>query len=264
MGSLPDILISKGRYLSGLKCDKLLWCQYNDKDIFPPTDAATQAKFDQGHIVGELAIQLFPDGIMVKTGSHNAEELVPATLEAIKKRLPLYEPGFVYKNAYALVDILDPVEGDAWDLIEVKSATSVKDVYIPDVAIQKYILVGSGLKINRCYLMHINNQYVRLGELDPSGLLTRVDITERVDAFIDQGDGGLDEMLETIRSNKCPDVPIGVHCYDPYDCDLIPVCFNFLPDHRGGPQNLDSGVRWKQHQRRDHVQVQEEALFSGV
>ena len=231
MNAIPDILISKGRYLSGLKCDKLLWCQYNDKDIFPPIDTATQAKFDQGHVVGELATQLFPNGIMVKTDSHFAEILVPATLEAIKEKRPLYEPGFVYKNAYALMDILNPVAGGAWDLYEVKSATSVKDVYIPDVAIQKYILEGGGLKTNRCYLMHINNQYIRQGDLDPAGLFVREDITERVDDFIDQVDGDLDVMLEVIRSKKCPDVPIGTHCYEPYDCDLIPVCFDFLPDH---------------------------------
>ncbi|MFV1956709.1 MAG: DUF2779 domain-containing protein [bacterium] len=231
MGPLPDILISKGRYLSGLKCAKLLWCQYNDKDIFPPIDAATQAKFDQGHIVGELATRLFSNGIMVKTGSHYAEALVPATLEAVKEGRPLYEPGFVYKNAYALMDILNPVEGGAWDLFEVKSATSVKDVYIPDVAIQKYILEGAGLELRRCYLMHINNQYVLQGDLDPAELFVSVDITERVDDFIDQVDGELDGMLEVIRSRKCPDVPIGVHCYEPYDCDLIPVCFGFLPDH---------------------------------
>jgi len=129
------------------------------------------------------------------------------------------------------MDILNPVEGGAWDLIEVKSATSVKDVYIPDVAIQKYILEGSGLELRRCYLMHINNQYVRQGDLDPAGLFARVDITERVDDFIDQVDGDLDRMLEVIRSKKCPDVPIGVYCYEPYDCDLMPVCFDFLPDH---------------------------------
>ncbi len=252
MSSLPDILISKGRYLSGLKCDKLLWCQYNDKDIIPDTSTATQAKFDQGHDVGELATRLFPDGIMVKTDSHYAEVLVPATLEAIKEARPLYEPGLVYKNAYALMDILNPAENGAWDLIEVKSATSVKEVYIPDVAIQKYILEGAGLELRRCYVMHINNQYVRQGDLDPAGLLTSVDITDRVDDFISQVDGDLDRMLEVIRSKKCPDVPIGAHCYDPYDCDLIPVCFDYLPDHNvmtlcGGEkirfELLDSGIQ---------------------
>jgi len=42
----------------------------------------------------------------------------------------------------------------------VKSSTSVKDVHLPDVAIQYYVLQGSGLDINRAFFLFINNQYV--------------------------------------------------------------------------------------------------------
>ena len=41
--------LSKSKYLIGLQCLKLLWYNYNAKDKLPPTDAETQAIFDQGH-----------------------------------------------------------------------------------------------------------------------------------------------------------------------------------------------------------------------
>jgi hypothetical protein len=49
-----DILISKSRYLVGVRCDKLLSCTYHRKDLFPPHDKATLGRFAQGHEVGVL------------------------------------------------------------------------------------------------------------------------------------------------------------------------------------------------------------------
>ncbi|MBL7994233.1 hypothetical protein JNM05_02580 [bacterium] len=57
--------LSKSKYLNGLQCSKLLWHYYDAKDEIPKPDDATQAIFDQGHEVGELAKKFFPDGIEV-------------------------------------------------------------------------------------------------------------------------------------------------------------------------------------------------------
>ncbi|TFH12338.1 MAG: DUF2779 domain-containing protein, partial [Lentisphaerales bacterium] len=63
---MSNPFLSKSKYLIGLQCPKLLWTHYNAKDELPPVDAATQAIFDQGHEVGELATTLYPDGLEVK------------------------------------------------------------------------------------------------------------------------------------------------------------------------------------------------------
>jgi len=62
---MPDRMLSKSRYLNGLQCPKLLWVATNEPERIPEPDAATQYRFDQGHLVGELARKLFPDGIEV-------------------------------------------------------------------------------------------------------------------------------------------------------------------------------------------------------
>ena len=57
--------ISKSKFLAGLQCPKLLWNAYNAKHLIPEPDAQTQAIFDQGHAVGQLAKQLYPGGIEI-------------------------------------------------------------------------------------------------------------------------------------------------------------------------------------------------------
>ncbi|MBL7960908.1 DUF2779 domain-containing protein, partial [bacterium] len=93
--------LSKSKYLNGLQCPKLLWHHYNAKDEIPKTDAATQAIFDQGHEVGELAKKLYPDGIEVAKGLVDFEKVIEQTQKLIFKRKPLFEAAFLYKSAYA-------------------------------------------------------------------------------------------------------------------------------------------------------------------
>jgi len=59
--------LSKSKYINGLQCLKLLWVLINDAARLPAYDAATQHVFDQGHIIGELAQQLYPGGIKLHT-----------------------------------------------------------------------------------------------------------------------------------------------------------------------------------------------------
>jgi len=228
MNNRPSPFLSKTKYLDGLKCPKLLWYEYNRRDELPEIDAATQAVMDQGKAVGELAQTLFPGGIAVQR-EFIPEKQSEKSLDAIKHRKPLFEAGFVYKQAYALADILNPSEKNAWDLIEVKSSTSVKDEYYSDVAFQKYTYEGAGLKIRKCYLMYVNNQYVRKGKIEPKKLLATEDITKQCDELIPEIEQSMADMLGVIRKADEPRVKIGPHCEAPYPCPLEAICWKFLP-----------------------------------
>ena len=82
-----------------------------------------------------------------------------------------YEPAFTFQGVRTRIDVLSRSGGQEFDLIEVKSTTSAKDEHIPDVAIQLYVVEGSGITIERAYLMHINNTYVyQGGEHNPEEL----------------------------------------------------------------------------------------------
>ena len=244
--------ISKSKYLAGLQCDKLLWTHYNAKDRIPSPDAGLQAIFDQGHEVGELAKSLYPGGIEVAPGTFAIPEVLRASQEAAHRRKPLFEAGFAHGNAYARVDILNPVGKDQWDLIEVKSSTQVKEINLHDVAFQRYTYEGAGFRIRKCFLVCINNEYVRKGEIDPEELFVRHDITEEVRAILPGVKERLGEMTKVIARRKEPDVSIGPQCDDPYVCPLHNLCWDFLPEqsvftlYRGGAKSfalLATGVQ---------------------
>ena len=220
--------LSKTKYLDGLKCHKLLWYEYNRKEDLPEIDAATQAIMDQGNRVGELAHTLFPGGIVLQR-DYMPDKQAEKSLEAAKLRKPLFEAGFVYKQAYALVDILNPVAKDAWDLIEVKSSSSVKDEHYRDVAFQKYTYEGAGLKIRKCYLMYINNQYVRKGDIEPEKLFATEDVTKQADELIPEIEANMADMFEAIGKKDAPHIIVSPHCDKPYSCPLEDICWSFLP-----------------------------------
>ena len=222
--------ISKSKYIAGLQCSKLLWYNYNARDQIPPYDEATQAIFEQGHRVGELAKSLFPGGVEVQGSHAEFEEVLGRTAELLTLRKPLFEPAFRYGNAYARADILSPAGRDRWDIFEVKSSTGVKEVYIHDMALQKYTYTGAGLDIRKCVLMFIDNTYERVGELEPDRLFAREDVTSQVNELLPKVGENLENMLGVIRLKNSPDIPIGPRCSDPYDCPLMSLCWEFLPE----------------------------------
>lgn len=224
---MPYKLLSKSKYLSGLQCPKYLWIQINESARIPETDPVTQL-FDQGHLVGELAKRLYPGGIDILTD--NFMDNVRQTEELLKQRKPLFEAGVLSGRNYSRVDILRPANRDEWDIIEVKSSTSVKEVNIHDVSFQKHCCESKGLKIGKCFLAFINNQYTRIGEIDPEELFTTQDITGEVKEYGDGMQDRIDSMFEVMDKEVCPEIIIGPHCRDPYECALS-ECWDFLPEY---------------------------------
>ncbi len=238
-------IISKSKYLSGLQCLKYLWTLVNEPEKIPPYDEVALFRFQQGHEVGELAKSLFPGGIEMEHGIDIEAELTMAKRltgieartgdltshenEPHSSRLPLFEPAFSYKNSFARADILEPVAGNLWNIIEVKSATSVKDINLHDLAFQKYCYEGAGLKIGRCCLMYLNKDYIRQGAIDPLQLFVKEDVSSSVDMFKGEVEGKILDMLDAVNSKICPQEDISRNCFDPYDCQLRSLCWSHLP-----------------------------------
>jgi hypothetical protein len=57
--------LSKSLYTIAIQCPKALWLKKYKPEVLTPTDEFSQAKFDTGHTVGELACSLFPNGIKI-------------------------------------------------------------------------------------------------------------------------------------------------------------------------------------------------------
>ena len=225
--------ISKTKFLQGLQCPKLIWSAYNTKHLFPEVDDALQAVFDQGHEVGAFAKRMFPNGVEIDTDPSDFGGAIQLTQKNLPSRRPIFEATFSANGGYARADILNPVGKNEWDIIEVKSTTSLKDVHIPDLAFQAWVFTEAGINIRRCFLCHINNKFVRHGEIDPKQFFTLRDVTAEVAEFSRDIEEQVGQMGKTIRAAKCPEIQIGKQCDNPYTCSLHEQCWSFLP-----PQNV--------------------------
>ncbi len=237
--------ISKTKFLQGLQCPKLIWSDYNAKHLFPAVDDALQAVFDQGHAVGSLAKMMFPNGVEIKTDPKDFEGAIELTRKHLPSRRPIFEATFSANGGFAKADILNPVGKDEWEIIEVKSTTSLKDVHIPDLAFQAWVFTEAGIKIRRCVLCHINNQFIRHGEIDPKEFFTLRDVTAEVAELSRDVEEQIGQMGKVIRAAKCPEIQIGKQCDSPYTCPLHEHCWSFLPAHSVFDlYNDQKGRRW--------------------
>ncbi len=220
--------LSKSRFQYGLQCLKRLYMETNHRELADPVDAALQARFDTGTAVGELAQQRFQGGTLITESYRAHESAVTRTQTLLSDFLipALYEAAFTYQGIRTRVDVLarDPAGG--FDLVEVKSTTSLKREHITDVAIQMYAVEGSGVPIANAYLMHLNNGYVyEGGEHDLEQLFTLEDVTEEARAFIsDNVPVELERMWAALRADEIPDIATGPHCLRPYPCSFFDYC----------------------------------------
>lgn len=233
-------LLTKSKYLAGLQCSKLLWTQVNEKELIPQPDEAQQKIFDVGTQIGVLATKVFPGGIKVSENSFI--ENINQSKELLKENKPLFEAGFMIDGLFSRVDILEP-NGDGWDIVEVKSSTEVKEINLHDVSFQKYVYELSGLKIKNCYLMYVNNEYIKNGEIEPEKLFNKEDITTEVLEISEGIKERVNDMLKVLKEENKPEIKINPNCKAPYECPLKNLCWKYLPENnvfelsRGGKKS---------------------------
>jgi hypothetical protein len=145
--------LSKSRFTTGLQCHKRLYLQVHRPELAAQPDESQQARFDQGTEVGRVARGLFPEGVLVEAEPSEMNKALAQTsrLVADGKAPAVFEATFDHQKVLVRVDVLQrSAKGKRWKLIEVKSSTAMKDYYIPDVAIQRFVLEGSGFSVIPC------------------------------------------------------------------------------------------------------------------
>ena len=214
--------LSKSRFIAGRQCLKRLYLESYHHDLADPVAESQQYRFDTGNEVGELARRRFPGGRLIKETHLQHDRAVATTKSLLSANTvpPLYEAAFTFEGIRMRADILRKSAGDAFDLIEVKATTGVREVHIPDVAIQLYALEGAGLSLDGAYLMHLNNQYVyQGGDYDLDQLFSLADVNDDAWRFVEESvPGDLARMWEALQQNMPPDIEIGPHCTKPYQC----------------------------------------------
>lgn len=210
-----------------MQCPKNLFLQVYHKKLAAPVSPQEQMIFDQGNLVGELAQKEFKKNTaIVDTKFWDFKGALQKTENFISQNKEhIFEASFSYKGIFARVDILQKADKNSWNLIEVKSGTKVKEENIIDVALQLWILENLGYKINKVYLMHVNNQ---CHFPDMSDFFYKEDISEKAKACSKKIQNSILKLKKVVEDQKMPSVDIGPHCSKPYECKFKAYCGKHL------------------------------------
>jgi len=219
--------LSKSRYMAGLQCPKRLYLEIHRPDLAAETDAATQAMFDMGARVGALARETIPGGVLVDLEHYEVREGLERTAALLAgPAVPAIFEGFIeYDGVVARPDLLERVAAGRWRLTEVKSTGQVKPEHHDDLAIQAYVLMGAGCRLDACRLMHIDTGYLYPGgPLDLSQFFCAEDLTAEVVSRQADIPKRLGEMRDVLAASVAPAIEPGDHCTHPYDCAFWEHC----------------------------------------
>ncbi len=200
--------LSKSEYLMFLKHPAWLWLKKHDKAKLPPVDDNTQAMFDAGNLFESYAEQLFPDGVKIGFSDYQSYLTLPErTSKALAQgSTTLFQGRLEHESITCIFDVITVVGEKTIDLYEIKSSTEVKPEHKLDLAFQAAVFEGVGYQVRKVFVIHVNNQYVREGNVDVSQITTVSDVSEAVKELQEQTQHNIVEALSVANAPIRPDI----------------------------------------------------------
>ena len=227
--------LSKSRYTLYCQCPKALWLRIYKPDV-AIIDASTEARFEKGNEVGDLAMGLFGSYVDVTTqmedGSLDPRAMVEKTKQEMEKGTDIIcEASFTCKGHYCAVDILRKSK-NGWAIYEVKSTSFPEyegnqtklEKYVPDIAYQKWVLMQCGIHVTDTFLVCLNSDYVRQGDLDLQQLFVTIDLRELVENELLKVPTRVSHAMKMLEDKNEPDIDLSEHCMKPYGCAFFEYC----------------------------------------
>ena len=219
--------LSKTRLMGFLQCPKRLWLESHRPELAAPPDPGTRARLDEGRRIGTLARQAYGHGqgflVDASAGLDGALRRTGA-LVADPTATPLFEATFQREGLLVRVDVLERKPDRPARLVEVKSATAVKDEHLSDCAIQAWVLEASRVRPGAIAVAHVDSSFVYAGDGQYEGLLVEQDVTAEALALAPRVPQWLDRAKRTLAAGE-PAVPVGPHCRSPYECPFVAHCW---------------------------------------
>lgn len=225
---------SKSKYCAFRQCPKISWLDKykpQEKEI----DENALQRMKSGNEVGDLAMKLFGDYTEVTTfatdGKLDLDEMKRKTAECIANGVEnICEASFDYDGLYCAVDILHKENG-GYAIYEVKSATNLKNYYFADVAYQKYVLEKCGVNVTGAYVVHVDNSYIRNGEIDVNKLFKITDVEDMISDEYEAVEKNVKDAEKILSLDTEPNIDIGEQCAHSHDCAYWKYCSKHLPEH---------------------------------
>ena len=222
--------LSKSKLVAYRQCPKRLWLELHRPEL--RDDSGSEAVFRIGNEVGEAARLVYdPEarGTFVDREEQGYEEAIRRSNGLLGRREgPVFEAALQEGGVLAFADLMLPAvtcyDEEGWRMVEVKSATSLKDYYRDDLAIQVHLADRMGLPLASAAIAHIDNTFVYRGDGDYRGLFREVDLLDEESFPRFEVEGWIEEAREIAGLVEEPEIPMGPQCSDPYDCPFADYC----------------------------------------
>lgn len=181
-----------------LICPKWLWVKKKKPELAVEGEMSLFLKklIKDGYEVEEFAQQMFPSGVEV---TDNSGVLKEKTQEYLEKNQTMFQATFeTDKGLFVKVDVLEfDEESGKWNIYEIKASSSIKNDpqhnHLKDITFQTIVAEESGVPINKSFIIHINKEYKRNGEINPRELFVIEDVSEDVQ----EGKENVNQEIET-------------------------------------------------------------------
>ena len=174
-------IISKSDFLKYKECSSYFWFWKNDPKVLSEEKVVPfiQRLKSQGYEVELFARHLFPNAKLISGTLHEAALTTKNEIEKGGKEF--FQASFLIDDLFTSCDMLVWNElFSGWDIIEVKSSTDKdrkKKEHVLDAAFQRVVLEKAGLKVVNVYLLELNKEFYRSGDINPDDIFNTTEIT---------------------------------------------------------------------------------------
>ena len=134
----------------------------------------------------------------------------------------LYEATFRHKGVLVRADVLER-RGGRCRMVEVKSATRLKEYHLQDIAIQGWVAEGAGVRLDGLSVAVLDTGFVYPGGGDYRGLFREVPVADQARPLMAHIPGwvrGFNELL----AGPLPARRTGPQCRRPFECPFVEFC----------------------------------------
>jgi hypothetical protein len=206
--------LTKTDFIAYLDAPKHLWAIKHNRLKKKEIDVFLNHLFEQGYNVEKYAEQYIKE-ILTKQYNPKDNDIVFQ---------PTQEDGPFQARTDAL--ILNP-RTNKWDMYEIKSSSDISKQHKYDATFQ-YLVFSKEYEIGDIYILHLNKEYCRKGNINIEELFTATNITEDVK--------GLKDEVHELRYRALEDIQMEDHseiesCIKPDKCPCIDLCHPNLPEY---------------------------------
>ena len=233
-------MLFKSDLQSLLQCQRKLWLEHKRRDLLSEDNPSLYRRATDGNIVGERAREQLGPGYLwppTQEDKSAAAEQAKVMLAASPQK-PAAEVPMAHGGLYARADALIP-EAGRYVLQETKASTFPlksdkvtpgipKEHHLNDVAIQAWVMEGSGLPLGRVELNLLNNRWRYPGGNDYSGLFKQLDVAGVLQIRKNLVSTWL-EQAQAVLTGSMPQIITGKQCLEPYECPFECFCKTLDP-----------------------------------